>query len=730
MGWGVLNATMLVGLVGAALPVIVHLLSRRRDTVIDWGAMQFLELGKRARRRIRLSELLLMLARMGLLALAALAMARPFFAPGSAPAVAGMTTAAEAPRRDVVLVVDGSASMERRLGGSTPRARAIEWARRFVRRARAGDSIAVLFAGQPLRRVVDPPSFDPARADGALASLPGTHGMSSSDLPAALVDAFRILERTQNPERLVIVLTDGQRYAWRPGESGRWALVRELHRRMPVAPSIWSVATPADESPAPPEASVGPTTISRAVVTPGLPITVTAAVENAGPGPTTRSAELLIDGRPAPVSAQSVGPIAAGGRSPVSFRVAIATPGSHLLTVRLDGLDRLDLDDESSIPVEVIPALPVLLVDGEPGSEPFRGATDFLRAALAPSGDETPQVRAEVVSPGRLTATAMRGRRVVVLAGVEQLSPGQAAAVGAFVDAGGGLLMIPGSRVDSRSWSALGWMPARLGDRRGDPADRKPIAHPVPRTFSGSVLAPFAQGEAPALASADLFAYRHLMPAPGAAVLARLDTGDPWMVQRASGRGQVAMSAAPFDADHGTLPVNPDFVPMAHELIHRLAGGASTPVFTPGEPLIFPLDPPPRPGVDRLAVATPGGSRAEAVVIRDGDLAHARLDGAGEAGIYRLDRPDPPGGAVYVCVAGDAEELDMTPLDPTEAANLARGWPLEFTGGPERLESHLAAPAAGGRHEIWRGLVLGALLMLCVEVFLTRRIVRDRAVAG
>ena len=82
MSWGVLNTAMLLGLCGAALPVIIHLLNRRRDTVIDWGAMQFLDLGRRARRRIRLAEILLMLARMGLLALAALALARPFWAPG------------------------------------------------------------------------------------------------------------------------------------------------------------------------------------------------------------------------------------------------------------------------------------------------------------------------------------------------------------------------------------------------------------------------------------------------------------------------------------------------------------------------------------------------------------------------------------------------------------------------------------------------------------------------
>ena len=68
--------------------MVIHLLSRRRATVIDWGAMQFLELGRRARRKFQLTELLLMLGRMALLGLVALALMRPFWAPK--PAGAGV----------------------------------------------------------------------------------------------------------------------------------------------------------------------------------------------------------------------------------------------------------------------------------------------------------------------------------------------------------------------------------------------------------------------------------------------------------------------------------------------------------------------------------------------------------------------------------------------------------------------------------------------------------------
>ena len=60
---------MLLGLAALVIPIIIHLLNRRRFETIDWGAMQFLQISKVTRRRLFLEELLLMLLRMGLIAL-------------------------------------------------------------------------------------------------------------------------------------------------------------------------------------------------------------------------------------------------------------------------------------------------------------------------------------------------------------------------------------------------------------------------------------------------------------------------------------------------------------------------------------------------------------------------------------------------------------------------------------------------------------------------------------
>lgn len=476
MSGGVLNAAMLLGLLGAAVPVVIHLLNRRREPVVDWGAMQFLDLGQRDRQRLRLTELLLMLARMALLALVALALARPFWSGASA---VGGGFGTSAPPRDVVLVIDGSASMGRTLKGSTPHDLAIQWARTFVTRLRPGDSVAVLVAGDRVRGLVDPPRFDQAKIDAALAGL--KTGRGASDLPTALAEAFRILERTGNPRRDVIVLTDGQRFAWRPGESGRWALLRDLRGRLPVPPRVWSIPFGAGIASEAPNGSVGPLSVSRPLVTPGLPVVVSTTLANAGPGPLTRTAELLVDGRLVPGTGQAAGPIPAGGKTRLSFRTTLATPGAHLLAVRLvGGDDALAADDESAIPIEVASALPVLLVDGEPGLEPLDGETDFLRAALAPTGDDTPLVQAQTVTLDTMTPDSLKGQRVAVLANVERLSPEQAAAVGRFLNAGGGLLVAPGDRTDLDAFNTQPWIPARLGDLKGEPGSRTTLAHPAP----------------------------------------------------------------------------------------------------------------------------------------------------------------------------------------------------------------------------------------------------------
>src|SRR6267378_1762869 len=102
---GFLNLAMLFGLAGISIPVIIHLLNRRRFDVVDWGAMQFLQISEATRRRLLIEEILLLLLRMGLIGILVVALAAPY---AESQAFARLGTESS---RDIVLVVDGSYSM-------------------------------------------------------------------------------------------------------------------------------------------------------------------------------------------------------------------------------------------------------------------------------------------------------------------------------------------------------------------------------------------------------------------------------------------------------------------------------------------------------------------------------------------------------------------------------------------------------------------------------------------
>jgi hypothetical protein len=97
-----------------ALPIIIHLLNKRRFKIVDWAAMAFLlDANVRNRRRIRIENLILLMLRCLAVLLAALLVARPFVPTGL---TGGLI---EAARFERIVVLDDSLSMQTRIGNRT-----------------------------------------------------------------------------------------------------------------------------------------------------------------------------------------------------------------------------------------------------------------------------------------------------------------------------------------------------------------------------------------------------------------------------------------------------------------------------------------------------------------------------------------------------------------------------------------------------------------------------------
>lgn len=177
----------LAGFACIAIPIIIHLLMRRRRKPIMWGAMRFLmEAYRKQRRRLMLEKWLLLLTRCLLVALLAAAIGRPLLG-----ALFGGGNG-----RTVYLLIDNSlASQAVGEDGRTAIDRHKQAARELLASLQTGgegDRVALVTLGGPPEGIVLPASGDVAGVRSLLEGMIATD--SRADIPGALARVGSAIE--------------------------------------------------------------------------------------------------------------------------------------------------------------------------------------------------------------------------------------------------------------------------------------------------------------------------------------------------------------------------------------------------------------------------------------------------------------------------------------------------------------------------------------------------------
>src|SRR4051812_48313843 len=136
-----------------SIPIIIHLLNRRRFKTVNWAAMEFLLRAMRKnRRRLRFEQWILLATRCAVLLLLGLALARPVGCTNS-----GVAGAAGQRSGLHVIVIDNSYSMAYEAGrpdAKTHLDQAKIIAKGLIERLSAGgESVALVTAGRPAQAV-------------------------------------------------------------------------------------------------------------------------------------------------------------------------------------------------------------------------------------------------------------------------------------------------------------------------------------------------------------------------------------------------------------------------------------------------------------------------------------------------------------------------------------------------------------------------------------------------
>ena len=757
-----LNGLLAFGALAFTIPLAIHLLHRSRYRTVDWGAMHLLDAVVQVnRRRLQIQQLILLLIRCAIPILLALCLARPVLTmwralPGNEPT-------------SLVLLIDDSYSTDRQLGEQT----ALEMARQQIRSIVAGlprgSEVMVVATGGRPQPLWDAPVVDLQRADRTLKQISG--GAGPMDVAASLEAAAVALAASRNARRELVIVSDFQAADW---QSASDDLLRRFRQRWQqhVAPSVTLLplvkagATPAN-------VSVDDLQTDSEMLAVDEPLRLRATIRNGS----EREFEdlrvhLLVDGQPQ--SGTSV-TLRAGETRPVLMTHAFQQPGSHLLSVAVDADDVLDTDDRRQLAVVALESIDVLLIDGAPSKEPLQGETDYLMVAMSPFAFGRQQLsdllRARAVAADQWREDTTGTPRAVVLANVQRLHAWQVDWLRRFVRAGGALLIFGGDRIDHRWYNdQLGpggadLLPMEIGaPQQAEAADPRaaadaavvaPVAgrrivgqffeHPSMQLFNdasagdlsdGSIqqwhpLRPFQAPSNHNSPTADGARTADGAPAADGAtaaaasgpavVVARLDTGDPLVVERACGDGVTMVVGTAADADHSNLPLRPFYVPLVQEwMTWMITRGATSHNLQVGSTATahLPADAAERP----LQWWTPAGEQQTLMPTQRGERAVVETAATRLRGVYTLrgEAIDP---IVYVAQA-DSRESDLQRISDDSLRHVA-----SLLGAQIRpsADAYVSADRRGrfGR-EIWRPMLWALLALMGLEMVLQQRFARVR----
>lgn len=728
-----LNTAFLWGLPLLAVPVAIHLLSRRRQEIVKWGAMQFLLESSIRRRKIwRLDDLILMLLRTLAVIALVLALARPLWHGSNFAGGAG---------RDVIFVWDVSLSMDRRIEDHPSFDRMLEKTQELFGSLGATDSLRGLVTiGRGEWLATEPLPATEQSQQRLLDALRKT-GVTeaSSDWFTVLSSALRVNAPADKRGRIVVVLSDGQASGWREQDSAGWQNLVLLAEsaELPTRIEIHNVA---GQLPPVHNLAVDKLSTPRTLLGRGESFTVEAELRNHGYTPVHSATIEWFLGDESQGKA-SAGPLGVGQSIKIPFKSTAGKPGIHRLTCRLEFPDDLEADNACTLILETIDRVPLLLVDDSAETDPLKTDRGYVLAALGQdkSGTLTPDAsglfQVITLSTAEFQTRNLSEFRAVIFPNVPSLEEAAISKLTEFVRQGGGLWLGLGDRTAVDDFNAQfyrfgsGLSPWPIAPPQGD-ADKRTeflTIHPPVKEHPATVL--LSDTQRLDIDRAKVFRHFPFAPAPARAqvpVLLQSGTGEPLAIEGFLGRGRILVQTLPMGIRWSNLPLMQAYVPLVHEwLWYSIQPTGVTLNLIPGETLQVPL--PPNEHLKQVELKRPGGAVSSLSRFEQGDrsLAQSRQTqrpGQYEAAIQMEGKPDE---IRPYQVARSPEESNLNQWPETLTAKW-NALPLLKLNPSAPLELPTGVSGRQLGDPLWETLLAIVVLALLVELGMIGRMASKR----
>jgi len=699
-----------------AVPIVLHLIMRRKPTLLEFPALRFIQ--QRAdmnRRRLRLRHLLLLLLRAGVIALLAFALARPSVNFGT---TAGSQEAPVA----AALVFDAAPRMEYRHDNKTRLEVARDLGLWLLAQLPEQSEIAVVDT-----QIGSGGAFQPDRgaAKDRIDKLESVG--NSQPLPAAIDAALKLLQKSTLDRKEMYVFTDLSRGAWPEERAAR--LQQQLGELSGVGIYVIDVgvAKPTDYG-------LGEVHLSGEVLSNRSTLSVETELSCVGM-PATRSVELQLigaDGKPHSADVRSVEAMP-GELRPVEFRVAELEPGTHQGSLRIIGQDGLAADDTRYFTIEVKPAWRVLVAAPKPAG---RYAL-FLAQALAPDDYRKrgqARFKCDICELGDLPTRQLADYAAVCLVDPTPMEPTTWQKLVDFAAEGHGVAIFPGrnaSPIDSfNEPQAQALLPGKLLRQA-----RRPDGdlHLAPRDFQHPILAAFrSQAGSIPWDAFPVFRYWEFGPiSKGVGVVLPYSDGRPAVLERPVGHGRTLTMTTPVSdrpnqdpwnlLPVGGLGVGPwPFLILANQMAAYLVGSSDQQLnYLAGQTAVLRLDAARhRRG---YLLKTPDGhsssyqanlNRCELPITATEQVGNYRLEAGGAGGVTL---------GFSVNYAPDQTRLDR--LSDQELAGVFGPMKFQLAHTREQIDRDISTGRVG--RELFPPLILMVAIVLALEMLVANRFYKE-----
>ena len=656
-----------LGALAIAGPILLHLVRRDQRNRMLFPSLMFLRrvpIQEYRRRKLRYL-LLLFLRCLGLLLLVA-AFASPVTHLAWFGAVAGQVS------RSMVVLLDNSMSMAR--PGVWERAR--EKARAKLRSMQGTDQAClILFAAKPailsawesrsgrLLRILE------SRAEPSFESTSYLEGLRA---------ASQQFDQEVPGRREIYLISDLQRTAMPPDRE--WALDEDVHLE------VEDVGEPSTN------VFIQEANLQRLVYSERYPQPVRVQLRSAPPGPARGELQLFLEGR---MLDRQTFELDQEGSAPVTLRPFELKEGIFRGRLVLAVEDAMEADNVFHFVVErTSPGRIRVLSDQGAGSV-------YLRNALK-AGRNLP-FATEFADPRDTGELDPELVPVVILDDLR--TPPRSDRLSRYLEAGGGLILAPGKRVDGRAYNRTGIFPARLAEPRFLRGRGRSFTSVTQVDWSHPAFSIFQDLQRTALASVRFYGHWRLEPREDSRVLGRFDEGDPALVEGQTGAGRVLVLAYPLDRVWSDFPLRPAFLPFWQSLVRHL-GGVRQPeaALRVDQSLAFQEE----------SAAAGAGSSARWNVLDPRGRRVVDLDQPAPAAIdlqfpghYEIRRDKKTD---WVAVNPDPSESDIQPLPVAELLD-------RFQAGTQAAGDGVSenVSAADTREPLWWLFLLAAVVVLAVE---------------